>query len=184
MEYVILINHVTSFIAVIYRCTTEILLDYRCIILYTYDRLVPVVDWNGMIDTIDELEHYIEITRAQKDAIRQVGEKYPWRITEYYASLMDRSDLSCPVRRQAVPSPEELDASYGVSDPLEETENTPVPGVIRVYPDRIAVIVTARCPVYCRHCLRKRFPRNGDQDLRGERLETVLSYIDGDRSIL
>ena len=136
-----------------------------------------------MIDTISGLKPYISVTDEEADAIELVGARYPWRLTDYYASLMDPVDRECPIRRQAAPSVEELRQSFGGSDPLTEEANSPAPGIIRVYPDRIAVVVTNRCPVYCRHCLRKRFNRGGSDDLRGKRLENVLAYIRADASI-
>ena len=136
-----------------------------------------------MIENVTELSEYISLTAEEADAILKVGERYPWRVTGYYASLMDREDRSCPLRRQAVPDAAELDSSYGDPDPLSEEINSPVPGVVRVYPDRIAVIVTGRCPVYCRHCLRKRLAGEKSADLDDDDLDRILSYIKRDRTI-
>lgn len=137
-----------------------------------------------MITAVSALRQYIDVTDGEEEAIHRVERNYPWRITDYYASLMDPVDRSCPIRRQAVPSAEELDNSrFGDDDPLSEDANSPVPGVIRVYPDRIAVIVTNRCPVYCRHCLRKRMAGDRGDDLRGARLSGVIDYVAGDPSI-
>ena len=135
-----------------------------------------------MIETVSQLRRYLPLTDREAEDIERVGRVYPWRITPYYAGLMDPNDPACPIRRQAVPDPRELEP-WGAPDPLEEERNAPVPGVIRVYPDRIAVVVTSRCPAYCRHCLRKRFRRDEADDLRGERLDRVLSYIRRDTSI-
>ncbi len=135
-----------------------------------------------MIETVPQLQSYISLSEREADDIRRVGARYPWRITEHYARLMDPDDPSCPLHRQAVPDIRELDA-YGADDPLAEDANAPVPGVIRVYPDRIAVVATARCPMYCRHCLRKRLPRDDRADLLGDRLDRVIAYVRGDPSI-
>ena len=135
-----------------------------------------------MIETVSQLRRYLPLTDRESGDIERVARVYPWRITPYYAGLMDTENPACPIRRQAVPDPAELEP-FGASDPLGEEGNSPVPGVIRVYPDRIAVIVTSRCPVYCRHCLRKRFCRDDSGDLRGGPLERVLAYIRGDSSI-
>jgi lysine 2,3-aminomutase len=135
-----------------------------------------------MIETVPHLRNYLSLADGEAEDIERVARVYPLRITPYYAALMDRDDPACPIRRQAVPDPAELDP-YGADDPLEEEQNSPVPGVIRVYPDRIAVITTSRCPMYCRHCLRKRLSRDGAGDLAGERLERVLAYIRKDPAI-
>ena len=135
-----------------------------------------------MIETIRQLKTYISLTEEEEADINRVGAVYPWRITDYYARLIDSSDPSCPIRLQAVPDIRELD-NYGVDDPLEEEACSPVPGLIRVYPDRVAVVVTGLCPMYCRHCLRKRFHRDHSSDLLGERRERILNYIRSDPSI-
>jgi lysine 2,3-aminomutase len=135
-----------------------------------------------MIDTVSQLRKYIPLTDREADDIERVGAVYPWRITPSYAGLIDPDDPGCPIRRQAVPDIRELDP-WGLDDPLDEEANSPVPGVIRVYPDRVAVVTTARCPTYCRHCLRKRFRRSEEDDLAGDRLARVIAYIRGDSSI-
>jgi lysine 2,3-aminomutase len=56
---------------------------------------------------------------------------------------------------QVVPTADELFDDLGIPDPLSETKHAPVQLIIRVYPDRLAFCVGNRCPVYCRHCLRK-----------------------------
>jgi len=137
----------------------------------------------SFIDTIPRLSEVIRLTVDDIRAIEMVDREFPLRITRYYASLMDTENPSCPIRLQAVPDIRELDRSYGDPDPLQEEVHSPVPSVIRVYPDRIAVIVTNRCPVYCRFCLRKRLIRSDADDLKGERLRTVVSFIKRDTSI-
>ncbi|MCE5251805.1 KamA family radical SAM protein [bacterium] len=139
--------------------------------------------YEGMIETISHLRQYIPLSEEEAVLIERVGHQYPWRLTSYYASLIDTDDARCPLRRQAIPSAEELFKRYGDEDPLAEETHTPVPGVIRVYPDRIAVVVTNRCPMYCRHCLRKRFSRDSSADLTGERLKRVIGYVRGDSTI-
>jgi lysine 2,3-aminomutase len=129
------------------------------------------------ICTTDRLQKILPLSETDIRAIEDVGQRYPWRITEYYASLIDPGDPSCPIRRQAVPDVCELDDTFGVPDPLCEEESSPVPGVLHVYPDRVAVMVTSRCPVYCRFCLRKRLPRDESGDLTGERFERVVRYV-------
>lgn len=129
------------------------------------------------ITTISQLQKIVPLSPEEAEAITDVGARYPWGITESYASLIDPDDPECPIRKQCVPDVRELDDSFGIPDPLEEDLNSPVPGVIHVYPDRIAVIVTNQCPMYCRFCLRKRFLRDGSNDLRGKRLEGVLRYV-------
>ncbi len=117
-------------------------------------------DWQyqvrNRITTIEGLKQYINLTPEEEAHIRLVEEEFSWHISPYYASLMDKDDPNCPIRKQAVPDIAELHDPLGVIDPLEETKHEPAPNVIRVYPDRIAWCVSNQCAMLCRHCLRKR----------------------------
>jgi len=138
---------------------------------------------DAFIESVDRIAGIAGLDDHGRDDLTRIAARYPFRVTEYYASLIDRDDPCCPIRRQAVPSLDELDGSYGTADPLTEDANSPVPGLIRVYPDRVAVIITNRCPTYCRHCLRKRLTRTDAEDLRGNRRRSVMDYIRRDLSI-
>ena len=135
------------------------------------------------IEKISGLRDYTDINGIEEREIAEAASLYPWRVTSYFASLIDKNDCKCPIRLQVVPSAKELSGRIHDSDPLLEEENSPVPGIIRVYPDRVAVVVTSRCPVYCRFCLRKRLQREINDDLRDERLRVVIEYIRNDPSI-
>ena len=139
-------------------------------------------DWKwqlaNRITTLDDLETHIELTEPEREGIRAASRRFTWAITPYYASLMDRTDRSCPIRMQAVPSFEELTDDIGIPDPLEECQNSPVELVIRVYPDRVAFCVGNLCPVYCRHCLRKEtMVGKPDVDFSDEKIEEGIEYI-------
>lgn len=88
----------------------------------------------------------------------RVAAAYPLRINPYYLSLIDAPDD--PLGRQALPDPRELhDGGWG-ADPFREEPLSPVPHLIHRYPDRVVFLVSSRCALYCRHCMRKR--RVGD----------------------
>jgi lysine 2,3-aminomutase len=117
-------------------------------------------DWRKQmarrIKTVAELREWIDVTPAEEEAIRRSEGKYRWSITHYYASLMDPDNENCPVRLQAVPNLREFETvgSAGI-DPVGDMENRKTNRVIHKYPDRVVLLVTEVCPVYCRHCTRK-----------------------------
>jgi len=120
----------------------------------------------------------IRLSDREREGIRRVGGTYPLRVTPYYAGLMDPDDPACPIRRQAVPSPEELHDPLGTRDPIREEERSPAPNLIRLYRDRVAWCVTSACPVSCRFCFRKRLvdaPDAGDYSKEARR--EALDYI-------
>ena len=98
---------------------------------------------------------------ADAREIDEVRATYPMRIPRYYYSLIrEKGD---PVWMQSVPSVQELQDTEAEEDPLHEDEDSPVPRLTHRYPDRVLLLVTDRCPMYCRFCTRKRLVgRAGD----------------------
>jgi len=101
-----------------------------------------------------------ELSRSVTDPARlgiphKVTDAYPLRITPHLLGLMDLENPRCPIRRQLVPHPRELDPG-GQSDPLGEEAFQVEKGVLCRFGDRLLALVSATCPAHCRHCNRKR----------------------------
>ncbi|MCP2257409.1 lysine 2,3-aminomutase [Streptoalloteichus tenebrarius] len=108
------------------------------------------------ITTLPKLREWIRVTPDEERAIRECAGKYRWSVTPYYASLMDPDDPTCPVRQQALPGPGELVESPDAEvDPVGDMIYRKTNRVVHKYPDRVIMLVTEACPVYCRHCTRK-----------------------------
>ena len=108
------------------------------------------------ITTVEQLREWINVTEREEKAIKACAGKYRWGITPYYASLMDKHDEMCPIRQQAVPSLLELEHFPNASvDPVGDRIYRKTNRVVHKYPDRVILLVTKMCPVYCRHCTRK-----------------------------
>lgn len=127
-------------------------------------------DWKwqmrNSIRDLNTFETLLNITLSpdQRNAFNETVKKFPMSITPYYLSLINTSDMeNDPVFRQSVPSHHELDIMKGdMADPLHEDQDSPAPCVTHRYPDRVLLLVSNTCPMYCRHCTRKR--KVGDQD--------------------
>jgi len=110
---------------------------------------------------------------ADQQAVASV---YPCKVSGYYADLINSPGDA--IWRQCIPDPRELEDDAQLADPLAEGILSPVPGVIHRYPDRVVLLVSNRCPVYCRFCMRKRHVGGeGDVPLDRETLERSLEYI-------
>jgi lysine 2,3-aminomutase len=130
------------------------------------------------IETVEDLGRHLDVlTPSEMEGIAQASQTFRWGITPYYAGLMDRGDPNDPIRRQAVPRAEELTDAVGIPDPLQEETNSPAPGVIRVYPDRVAFCVTNQCATYCRFCLRKRNAGQAERHLPAADIAAGIAYI-------
>lgn len=98
------------------------------------------------------------LTNEKKNELDAVEEQYQMRVTHYYASLIrDLTDPNDPIRKQCIPSVEELEDTEELTmDPLGEVDKSPVSCLVHRYPDRTLLLVTGKCFMYCRHCTRKR----------------------------
>lgn len=99
-------------------------------------------------------------------------------VTPYYAALMDPAHPACPVRRQAIPLGAEGEASPGDRlDPTGEEPHRPARAVVQKYPDRVLFLVTDTCPVYCRHCTRRRITGGEEGAFDRAAVEEGLAYV-------
>ncbi|MFI4911248.1 MAG: lysine 2,3-aminomutase [Sedimentisphaeraceae bacterium JB056] len=130
------------------------------------------------IDTFEELLD-IKFSEEKRKQYEETINRFPLSITPYYLSLINTDDLeNDPVFKQAFPSPSELiHKKCDMSDPLHEDEDSPVPGITHRYPDRVLLLVSNTCAMYCRHCTRKR--RVGDVDSIPDRQQIMagIEYI-------
>lgn len=103
----------------------------------------------------------------------------PISVTPYYLALCDPLDPDCPIRRQCIPRLEEAIAIRGdLRDPLGEQAHEVAPHLIQRYPDRVLLIATDRCGVYCRFCTRSRLVGDGGGARSMAALEPALAWIE------
>lgn len=100
-----------------------------------------------------ELARFLGLPAPAGDA--EAARAWPMAVTPYYASLIRRADARDPIFRLAAADAAER-ADDGLSpDPFAERRRMPVPGLVRRYRDRAALLVTHECAVRCRHCTRR-----------------------------
>ena len=142
-------------------------------------------DWNdwiwqlrNRITGIEELESVIKLTDDEKLGIMSCLKNLRMAITPYYASLIDPNNPHCPIRSQAIPTVQELDMSIGeMHDPLAEDQDSPTPGITHRYPDRVLLLLTDQCAMYCRHCTRRRLAGQKDGMFSMRQIEKGIDYI-------
>src|SRR5207237_3143462 len=105
---------------------------------------------------------------------------YKLAIPPYYFSLINPDDPQDPIRLQSVASPLEMqnESGYELEDPLEEDQDSPVPGLTHRYPDRALLVTTHVCTMYFRFCTRKRatMVRGGCDAISGND-EPTIEYV-------
>ena len=109
---------------------------------------------------------------AEREALLTSGALLPFSITPYYMSLLERDNPLQPLRRTVVPTDSERNRSAGeADDPLGEEHNSPAPGLVHRYPDRVLLLALDYCSSYCRYCTRSRMVGHGCVIPSQERLE-------------
>jgi lysine 2,3-aminomutase len=132
----------------------------------------------------EQLEEVLTLTDAERLGCASTRRLFRFATTPYYVSLASKTDPACPVRRQIVPSPLETHFSADeLSDPLGEERLEVVPNLIHRYPDRVLLLATDRCPVYCRFCTRRRIVGRLETQAPRDLLRQAFDYISHHREI-
>src|SRR6476469_10159826 len=141
-------------------------------------------DWKwqmqNAIRSVRQLRTLLTFTDAELEAVGRLEADYKVVIPPYYFSLINPADPADPILLQSVPDPRELDnpSGYELEDPLEEDKDSPVPGVTHRYPDRVLMVTTHVCTMYCRFCTRKRATMvRGGWDAISRDDERMIEYI-------
>lgn len=139
-------------------------------------------DWQwqiaNRIRSLSRLETFLPLTPRERMTAEGLQTKLPLAITPYYLSLLVGRDATHPLRQTVVPVIDEFITSPGeADDPLGEELQSPVPGLVHRYPDRVLFLVLDFCSTYCRYCTRSRVVGHGRLFFNRRRLENALEYI-------
>ncbi len=144
-----------------------------------------VQEWNdwkwqlkNRITSTEQLKQVINLSKDEEETIDNCLKKLRMAITPYYALLMDPNNQQCPIRKQAVPVNKELHITrFDMEDPLHEDIDSPVKGLTHRYPDRVLLLITDQCSMYCRFCTRRRFAGANDRAKSMEEIDLAIDYI-------
>ncbi|NJN27333.1 MAG: KamA family radical SAM protein [Cyclobacteriaceae bacterium] len=118
------------------------------------------------VSTIDDLDFLAK------------SKKLPLRITPYYASLFHGKPISYAIAKSVVPDKLELIVSPGEeTDPLHEESMCPVDNLVHRYPDRVLMLSTGFCSVYCRYCTRTHMVEKDKKHYGVKAWEKSIDYI-------
>ncbi|MBN3926405.1 KamA family radical SAM protein [Nostoc sp. NMS4] len=140
-------------------------------------------DWRWqMRHRLTKLEHFQKLLRlsaTEEQGLLIAPEKFAVAVTPYFASLLDPEDPLCPLRLQVIPREEELIVSPAdMVDPCGEDKDTPVPGLVHRYPDRVLLLALDSCAAYCRYCTRSRLVSQGEMYPVTRRLDAIAAYLE------
>ena len=139
-------------------------------------------DWHWQVanraETVEDLKKYMTLTPEEEASAAKTLGILRMAVTPYYLSLIDLDDPFDPIRKMAIPTDAELfHADYEDADPLHEDTDSPCPGLTHRYPDRVLLLITDQCAMYCRHCTRRRFAGQNDCDVPVAQIDKCIEYV-------
>ncbi|MFB3845413.1 MAG: lysine 2,3-aminomutase [Candidatus Cloacimonadaceae bacterium] len=145
-------------------------------------------DWHwhlrNRITDYEQLTKYLKLQPEEEEVFRKKSFSFRMAITPYYLSLIDPANPNDPIRRQAVPRiMESYVAPEDMPDPLQEDTDAPVPGMTHRYPDRVLLLLTDQCAMYCRHCTRRRKAGETDAPMPKKNVDLAIEYIKNNKEI-
>ncbi len=165
--------------------------DYQQISLFKDVNPLDWEDWHWQLQhrvrTKEELSQIIHLTPAEEKGIDKAKGMLAMAITPYWATLMDPDDPACPLRRQAVPVIDEGQIGpHEMVDPCAEDRDSPAPHLVHRYPDRVLLLATDHCALYCRHCTRRRLvgEHTGHPENHGAgKFDAAIEYIRSNKKV-
>ena len=132
------------------------------------------------IKSFEDLEKWLVGQKARVDPrLKDVIAKYPMRVNTYYLGLIEKMNDS--IWKQAIPDVEELVHYMDLSeDPLDEEGDIPLGGprtIVHRYPDRVLLLVSNECAMYCRFCTRKRKVGDDRKNPSMEDIRKGIQYV-------
>ncbi len=146
---------------------------------------IPDAEWRDWrwqqrhaLRTAEELGRVVRLTDDERRGLAATTHLFRVGVSPYYASLMDPDHPWCPIRMQAIPVAAEAVVAPGDRrDPLAEDRHRPVRAVVHRYPDRVLLLVSDTCAVYCRHCTRRRITGGEEGAFDRGAVEEGLGYV-------
>ncbi len=140
-------------------------------------------DWRYLLrNSLSNPERMADVLGLNALETADVCRIYPARINPYYLNLLKKHG-KCLVR-QVVPDIAEISGQNQAchEDPLMEDAFSPVPNLTHRYPDRVLLLVSDQCPVFCRFCTRKR-KVGSSLEVTPDSVKKGLAYIQDHREV-
>ena len=164
--------------------------DYQQIGIFKDVNPLDWEDWHWQlkhrIRSKDVLSSVIKLTPEEEKGIDKAKGKLSMAITPYWATLIDHEDPNCPIRRQSVPVAEESIVSpHEMTDPCAEDRDSPAPHLVHRYPDRVLLLATEHCAMYCRHCTRRRLVGDDVREdvVSASKFDAAIEYIKSNKKV-
>ena len=129
------------------------------------------------ITDVETLWQTLDLPLSLLPQAQSAARRFRLRVPAGFVQRMHRGDPADPLLRQVLPLGDELVEIPGyTTDPLEELNAMPVPGLLHKYPGRVLLTLTGACAVNCRYCFRRHYPYSEANPTR-EHWPATLEYL-------
>ena len=138
-------------------------------------------DWKAelshCVSSIDDLLNQLGLNANNLSATEQAAIDFPIKVPQPFVQLMEYGNPNDPLLKQVLPILSELDIDSNFStDPVDETNYNPVPGIVHKYRNRVLMIISPNCAINCRYCFRRHFPYDDNRQSKQQWLK-ALDYL-------
>lgn len=110
-----------------------------------------------------QLCELLDIDPLQLDLSPASARQFPVKVPRSFVARMQVGDPKDPLLLQVLnQKAEESNPPGFVTDPLEEAEFNPLPGLIHKYKNRVLLTLSGACAIHCRYCFRRHFDYNAN----------------------
>jgi L-lysine 2,3-aminomutase len=143
--------------------------------------------WQEMLSDLitdpKELVKVLQLDPKQQPPSLAAIAQFPLKVPRHFVAAMKPGNWQDPLLLQVWPSiQEEQSISDYVTDPLQEAEFNPVPGLLHKYQGRVLLTAVPHCAIHCRYCFRRHFDYDENTPSRAQ-WQQALDYIAQDKSI-
>lgn len=124
----------------------------------------------------EALSKIMDLSESERRSIDEVAARYRFAVSPYYLSLTEPENPDCAIKKQAVPSAEELN-DLGELDPMDEKGTAIHEIITRRYPDRLIIKITNVCGMFCRFCQRRRLIGETDRVVPRTKIQAAIDYV-------
>ncbi len=112
------------------------------------------------------------------DELVKTVDIYPFALTHFLRQRVEEGTYSLAALRQFLPDAQELQDVTGFStDPAGESGKHPLPAILQAYNNRLVILLSYHCLVYCRFCVRKALVGMPEYTITNEQLEQALAFV-------
>lgn len=135
------------------------------------------------VTELSELYGLLALELPESEAASGAQQSFALRVPREFVARMQIGNPRDPLLLQILPQALEMQNIPGYStDPVNESEKNPVPGLLHKYPNRVLLTLTGACAIHCRYCFRRHFPYADNVPARAN-WDAAINYIRNDANI-